>query len=554
MGSTPFTSIPPMIENMPPTGSNGTLDPDLESLLDVDLLDDDEKPLSLLIEESKEQPEKPETFELESFSEITQFEQKPDPVFLAKDFYSKVLQNEGDPAYAIHELLQKFVKRDAGQVNNDLRSQLTKAWWELAHKLVSSYNRGSVQKRWALRYGYLLPNLLTESQQQMIARIVTTNVYSEPIHYLDEWLDLIAEGKVSPLAIDEDLSFRKKTGNEQLIEQLNKNKGLMESSRLFIHKASMRREACEIELQNHIKLISEHLPHPTLQSIIGSYTETQKSSLNQITKLIQDLSMEDREIANHINQLESLIIQSKSMEQSIDSSKSEAGHTSTGNVANEFTTIIRLIKLCVGRQGNHFPFLMGQYIPSNLNFIATRENIIQYMKEIEEVDPSVFLRTFKRQTNRIVPHTIILPCYGDKGFCWEPYERFKRATSRGRIAIPLYPKDVKMAIIYALGDLRWNVAKEEAANYWLTEGLTGMYNQWFIGKNRGDVKQQFLDDYFLWVTKEVDGIQKMEKEVRSIFWRYIPFKQSVKDVLRDRGYVYNELYRKDMNRTLSDGY
>jgi hypothetical protein len=89
----------------------------------------------------------------------------------------------------------------------------------------------------------------------------------------------------------------------------------------------------------------------------------------------------------------------------------------------------------------------------------------------------------------------------------------------------------------------------------MEEGLTGHYYQWFNAKKmRGDVRLRFLEDYVLWITKEVDGVQKIDKDVRGIFWRHLPFPQPIKDSLRNRGFVYNELYKKDMNRELSDGY
>jgi hypothetical protein len=214
-----------------------------------------------------------------------------------------------------------------------------------------------------------------------------------------------------------------------------------------------------------------------------------------------------------------------------------------------------MAKMCVGRQGNHFPILMKQYLRSSINDIGTRENVISEMAQIEQLDPGIFLRTFKRQTNRIVPYVVLVPCYGERGICWEPFDRFNRATSRGRVAIPMFPKDLKIAVISALADLRWQVAKEKAQHYWMEEGLTGHYYQWFTAqKLRGDVKEYFIQDYILWITKESEGTQKLEREVRGIFWRHLPFPQELKDELRKRGFVYNELAKKDLNRALSDGY
>ena len=89
----------------------------------------------------------------------------------------------------------------------------------------------------------------------------------------------------------------------------------------------------------------------------------------------------------------------------------------------------------------------------------------------------------------------------------------------------------------------------------MEEGLTGWYYQWFSEeKLKGDVKDQFIADYILWLTKEAEGTQKLEKPVREIFWRYMPFPQDVKDKLKLRGFVYADLCKKDMNRSMSDGY
>ena len=154
-----------------------------------------------------------------------------------------------------------------------------------------------------------------------------------------------------------------------------------------------------------------------------------------------------------------------------------------------------------------------------------------------------------------MPYVLLVPTYGDTGFCWEPFDRFNRITSRGRIVIPMYPRDLKIACLTAVADLRWQVAKEKASFDWMTDGLTGRYYQYLEeNKMKGDIKQFFIDDYILWMTKEATGTQKLPKEVRDIFWRYIPFPQSLKDNLKMRSLVYMDLCKKDYNRSISDGY
>ena len=161
----------------------------------------------------------------------------------------------------------------------------------------------------------------------------------------------------------------------------------------------------------------------------------------------------------------------------------------------------------------------------------------------------------KNVSNRIVPFVILIPTYGDRGFCWEPFDRYNRITSRGRIAVPMYPKDLRIALLTAVADLRWQVAKEKASYYWMEEGLTGQYYQWLVTqKLKGDVKDYFIEDYVLWMTKESEGVQRLDKEVRGIFWRHMPFSQEIKEKLKIRSLVYQELYQRDLNRAMSDGY
>ncbi len=171
------------------------------------------------------------------------------------------------------------------------------------------------------------------------------------------------------------------------------------------------------------------------------------------------------------------------------------------------------------------------------------------------LDAGLDERTFKGQTTRIVPHVLLLPTYGDFGICWEPFEQSNRATGKGRIAVPMFSRELKTSVLYAIGDLRWQIAKEKAMHYWMEEGITGKYYQWFDAmKLRGDVKDFFIRDYVLWITKESQGMQKLDREVRGIFWRNFPVPQPIKDNLKNRGFVYNELYKKDQNIAMSDGY
>jgi hypothetical protein len=187
--------------------------------------------------------------------------------------------------------------------------------------------------------------------------------------------------------------------------------------------------------------------------------------------------------------------------------------------------------------------------------VGYRENVLSLLGRIESIDSEAFCRAYKNRLNRIAPYVVLIPTYGDMGFCWEPFDKHNRATSRGRIVIPMYPKNLYIAILAAVADLRWQVAKEKASYYWMEEGLTGNYYQWFAAqKLKGNIKDFFIQDYILWMTKEAEGIQKLDKEIRGAFWRFMPFSQPVKEKLKTRSFVYQELFQRDLNRAMSDGY
>ena len=281
----------------------------------------------------------------------------------------------------------------------------------------------------------------------------------------------------------------------------------------------------------------------------------QKRIVFEINERLRAFLKNDKELTSYAAEFEEAKEISNSLEQKLASGAEQNVEVSSSEIDTEITTVRQMAKMTVGRQGNQFPIFTREFfhcIPRETGF---RENVIDIMSWIESVDPTAFCRVHKNVLNRIVPFVILIPTYGEFGFCWEPFDRYNRITSRGRIVIPMYPKSLKAALLMAVADLRWQVAKEKASYYWMEEGLTGQYYQWFVSeKLKGDIKDYFIKDYLLWMTKESEGVQRLEKDIRGIFWRHMPFAQDVKEKLRTRSLVYQELYQRDLNRAMSDGY
>ena len=539
----------------------GDIDPEIAELIGVDSeqSDDGQPGFSDLFggaSQSDDGEISPDDVDLsrESFAVITKFEDKPRPFFSDNEFYKKALNGEGEAAKRFHKSLSQFLNTEDPQERSVYRGRLIPAFWNVAESIAKrSYVDLPDPKRVTLRFGAILPKLISPEQRATLSKIVFENETGEPVHYVDEWLSKIAKGEIGASATDE-VKVKKQDDGAQISAKLEKARGLRDVQFGLVTAKLNELDAVETQLQSTVAHVVSRESSPAYPNIKLGYGPEQRARLAELSASAKQAGLIDREI-------EKLYVQLGNATQNFEELQKQAQdagisqNVDSSVIVDEFNTIRQMAKLCVGRQGNHLPVLMKQYFRANIRDIGTRENVITILAEIEAVDGSVFERTFKRQTNRIVPYVIIIPCYGDAGICWEPFEKFNRATSRGRVAVPMFPKELKLAVIMAVADLRWQVAKEKAQHYWMEEGLTGSYYQWFEGnKRRGDVRESFIQDYVLWITKESEGMQKLDKDVRGVFWRYIPFVQSIKDNLKNRGFVYSELYKRDQNREKSDGY
>jgi hypothetical protein len=408
-------------------------------------------------------------------------------------------------------------------------------------------------KKFLLRFGILHPTFIDAETRTLFAKAVAANELSQPVYYLDEWYKAVGNGSIKVSTTDE-VQAAKSNSQIQLQQLLEKAKGKLEGARGLLKTKNQERLDLEKALTDRIQLIMEHIPQEGLPEVNACYSDSQKRIFGEIQELLKTMLKSDREMDSFSRDF----LQAEEDVTALRDKLTEENGSVVADVQavdTEFGTIRQMTKMTIGRQGNHFPILTKEYFHSTPNDVAFRENVIALLARIESIDPEVFYRTYKNKITRIVPYVILLPSYGDTGVCWEPFDRFNRATSRGRVAIPLYPRNLVAALLSAMADFRWQVAKEKASYYWMEEGLTGHYYQWFAAqKLKGDLKEYFIADYITWMTKESEGTQKLDKEVRGMFWRYMPFAQPIKEKLKTRNLIYQELYQRDLNRAMSDGY
>lgn len=491
----------------------------------------------------------------------------PSEVFNDTKYYKTALTGENQSAQRVHQILSKYLTCQDPKDRAVYRQQIVTSYWELLRGMVGKmgFLETPMPKKMLVRFGVLLPSLFKQETKDFFSKIYFENRENEPIMYVDEWFKEIASGRMNNSATDEKKQV--KTANmtadqaasaeqSRLMQLQAKNSGKLQSTENILGIKENERRMLEEELQRSVEDLCQHNSVLGLENHTAGYTEQQRRMLPQITDILHRLSKNDKELSKVLEEYKEAKATYDNVQDKINAGGGASVATNdTEAVKLEFETVRQMAKMTVGRRGNQFPLFTREFYHCTERGTGTRENVIDVLRWIESLDPGVFHRIHKNIPNRIVPYVLLVPTYGDRGFCWEPFDRYNRVTSRGRIVVPMYPKDLKIAVLTAVADLRWQVAKEKASYYWMEEGLTGQYYQHFDQmKLKGDVKEFFIEDYILWMTKESTGVQRLDKDVRGIFWRNMPFPKELKEELRKRSLVYDELCKKDANREMSDGY
>lgn len=504
-----------------------------------------------------------------TFTPITQLlSDTPTDVFNDTKYYKTVLTGENQSAQRVHQLLSKYLTCKDPKDRAVYRQQIVTAYWELLRGMVGKMTDINVPlpKKMLVRFGVILPSLFKQETKEFFSKIFLENKPQEPVLYIDEWFKEIASGRMNNSATDEkkqvktaNMTAEQAASAEQsrLMQLQSKNSGKLQSAENLLGIKENERNMLEIELKNRIDGLCEHNTVFGAEPHRAGYTEMQRKMLPEITDLLHRLSKNDKELSKVLLEYQEAKATYDNVQTKMDAAGGHAAVVTNDSEAIkiEFETVRQMAKMTIGRRGNQFPIFTREFYHCTEKGTGTRENVIEVLRWVESLDPGVFHRIHKNIPNRIVPYVLLVPTYGDRGFCWEPFDRYNRVTSRGRIVVPMYPKDLKIAVLTAVADLRWQVAKEKASYYWMEEGLTGQYYQHIEQmKMKGDLKEFFIEDYILWMTKESTGVQRLDKDVRGIFWRNMPFPKELKEDLRKRSLVYDELCKKDANREMSDGY
>jgi hypothetical protein len=418
----------------------------------------------------------------------------------------------------------------------------------------------SVEERMFLRAGALSEELMNEDLTKMIREVAESKPSEESIRYADEWLRAVASGEMTASTVDE-AKAGGNSRNRPASALLREAKEDLEAAKDSYMVSVQRIDEIHQEIENGLR--GMRLAMDDLKDKLGKgeikpdefdakYAEVRKIRSAAVSKLLSQAGKVSTADRGFVQEYRNFIACRSKVAQLGDEAGEDDSASVDGRVlSSEIDVMRQMMKMCVGPRGNSFPLLMQEMLrgmPTEV--INTRERVEEELKEVEAIDPGVFIRRFKGADRRIVPHIVILPVYGNRGICWEPWPRENKGLP-GRLVVPLISdKTPNRIVATALGAYRWQVAKEQAMHYWMEEGLTGTYYQAHIKDRNFRHEQEFIKEYVLWVTEEAQGRPKLEPESRALFWRYVPFSDERKEQLAHLG-VFRGLIEKDQRRATS---
>ena len=198
--------------------------------------------------------------------------------------------------------------------------------------------------------------------------------------------------------------------------------------------------------------------------------------------------------------------------------------------------------------------------------MVTKEGIYSAIKEILSIDYTAFNREVMFNDEElgvrkefiqksVIPDFIIVPSIGSKIMMWQDLSILRGAgakESKGRIILPMIVLgDLKTLLLEAVAAFRWELCKNILGPEWNNVGIPSITSEYmdyiqFYKKNKDlsiELKEKissefkrfrtdrdkFVNDYLLWIKYESEGVQRLNRVVRNIFYKHIPFEKTIRD-------------------------
>jgi len=410
-----------------------------------------------------------------------------------------------------------------------------------------------------LRTGAFVTDLLGDELAAAVEDIGGSDDRDGQIWYVDEWLRAVATGELGASTTDEAASggSRHKSSPAALREARADMAGGLDAYGTLIQ----RMEEIHTELRGAMEglvdggdaaraaMPIDDQPPADFEDQLTAIRQKRANCVSKLLSQAGKLSSLDRMVAQEYRKY--LQAKAKVGQLGKDEGEVDLSAVDTTLLVSELEVVRQMMKMCIGPRGNTFPVLQRDMVRGPVaDLINTRQRVRQELARLESVDPGLFIRRFKGADRRIVPHVVIVPVYGMRGICWEPWPRENKGLP-GRVVVALVAdRTPNRSVATALGAYRWQVAKEQAMHYWMEEGLTGQYYQLHIKDRHFRHEQEFIAEYVQWVTEEAEGRPKLDSDTRALFWRFVPFSPERKRELSQLA-VFRNLLEKDGRRATS---
>lgn len=421
-----------------------------------------------------------------------------------------------------NSIKEEFLRAKKLQEENfsEHKDLFAEVFWQLYLNVAEIIeDKSPLEQKFFLRAGIIDPRYISKDDFERIKEVFKSED-NDTIYYADEWIIAVKNGKIPPSTFEDVIQD---TGQKRTIDTS------------WLQK--------EYERKIFERSVEEEKLHDLVKGVQGKgpYSKGVYVIFDEIVKTIGTL----RKMDNDIKALKETIEKAEQQKQhATKSSKTDSSFT-------EHLVIRQMVKKTIGKFGISYPGLISNYL-KDVNKIFSKQFTNSMLERFKKIDPKILMRSIKGSEIFMPPYIILVPGYGELGFCWEPVEGLN-IYGRGRIVLPLFSRKDVVPFFQAFGEYHWKLEKELSFGRWMEEGLTGEYYQYLEeNKIKGNPMEFFVKDYILWATKEVTGIQKLEKPVREIFWRYIPFDDSIKEELSKLSYVYQQLWEKDLRRKQKD--
>lgn len=242
--------------------------------------------------------------------------------------------------------------------------------------------------------------------------------------------------------------------------------------------------------------------------------------------------------------------------------------TSEARMKYEITAMYQPnVRLTTGNPASYMPILSKYQITIPLEkCVVTRESISNAVNEILSIDYTAFNRevVYKDESigirnelvqRSVIPDFIVVPSIGSKVMMWQDLSVLRGVgskESRGRIVLPIFVSgDLKTLLLEAIAAFRWELTKNILGPDWNNVGIPSLTSEYmdyiqFYKKNKDltiEMKEKiaiefkrfrtdrdkFVNDYLLWIKYESEGVQRLNKVVRNIFYKHIPFAKEIRD-------------------------